>query len=202
MQQLPIKVVLCGSPHSGKSCLREGLKQAMMSMHRAGKAPYPYFITACPDGEGAWFAETVRNNPALAQQLKDEYKSKFTLEFAQQKAIQVKNACLPLNLIDLGGKIDDKNKLIASYATHALILFRDITQITPWREFCLELNLQIIACIHSDYDGVADRIDFESSMLIGSIHRLQRGEDISERPMVQELARLLVGLSDSSNLYK
>lgn len=78
MQQSPIKVALCGSPHSGKSCLRDGLKQAMMSMHRDGKAPYPYFITACADGEGAWFAETVRNNAALAQQLKDEYKSKFT----------------------------------------------------------------------------------------------------------------------------
>lgn len=194
MQQSPIKVVLCGSPHSGKSCLRDGLKQAMMSMYRDGKAPYPHFITACPDGEGAWFAETVRNNAALAQQLKDEYKSKFTLEFAQQKAIQVQNACLPLNMIDLGGKIDEKNKLIASYATHALILFRDITQISSWQEFCLELNLQIISCIYSDYYGVADRIDSELPILTGSVHRLQRGEDVSERPMVQALARLLVGL--------
>lgn len=50
-------------------------------------------------------------------------------------------------MIDLGGKIDQKNKLIASYVTHALILFGEITQITSWREFCFELNLQIIACI-------------------------------------------------------
>lgn len=99
-------------------------------------------------------------------------------------------------MIDLGGKIDQKNKLIASYGTHALILFSDITQITPWQEFCLELNLQIIGCIYSDYDGVADRIDSESPMLTGSVHRLQRGENVSERPMMQELARLLVGLID------
>jgi uncharacterized membrane protein len=31
-------------------------------------------------------------------------------------------------MIDLRGKIDNKNKFIEFYATHALILFRDITQ--------------------------------------------------------------------------
>lgn len=45
-----MKVVLCGPPRSGKSCLREGLKQAI---RRVPGAPYPYVITAAPDGEGA-----------------------------------------------------------------------------------------------------------------------------------------------------
>lgn len=35
MVQFPIKVVLCGSPHTGKSCLREGLKQSLrQDLHR------------------------------------------------------------------------------------------------------------------------------------------------------------------------
>jgi len=42
-----MKVVLAGPPKSGKSCLREGLKQAI---RRISGAPYPYVITACPDG--------------------------------------------------------------------------------------------------------------------------------------------------------
>jgi CRISPR-associated protein Csx3 len=50
----PVKVVLCGPPHSGKSCLREGLKQAIRQIPNA---PYPYVLTACPDGEGAWYFE-------------------------------------------------------------------------------------------------------------------------------------------------
>ncbi|MEH2317183.1 MAG: hypothetical protein V7K24_08655 [Nostoc sp.] len=97
-------------------------------------------------------------------------------------------------MIDLGGKIDDKNKFIASYATHALILFRDITQITPWQEFCLELKNANHCLYLRDYHGVADRIDSELPILTGSIHRLQRKEDVSGCPIVLALARLLVGL--------
>lgn len=57
------KIVLCGPPRSGKSCLREGLKQAI---RKIPNAPYPYIITGCPDGEGAWFQETVNQDPELA----------------------------------------------------------------------------------------------------------------------------------------
>ncbi|MBC6434188.1 CRISPR-associated protein Csx3, partial [Nostoc sp. HG1] len=67
-----LKVVLCGPPQSGKSCLREGLKQAISNIEGA---PYPYVITACPDGEGAWFSDAARRDPDLARQLKDEYKA-------------------------------------------------------------------------------------------------------------------------------
>ncbi len=190
-----MKVVLCGPPHSGKSCLREGLKQAIMPIHRAGKAPYPYVITACPDGEGSWYAETARRNPALAQQLKADYKAKFTLKFAQEKAIAVQNVCLPFTLIDVGGKIDEKNELIMSHATHAVILAGDISQVPYWQKFCSQLNLQIIAVIYSDYYGMSDSIISEVPIIKGSIHHLERGEDVSTRPTVLALARLLIKLS-------
>ncbi|MBD2359448.1 hypothetical protein H6G41_33575 [Tolypothrix sp. FACHB-123] len=193
-----MKVVLCGPSQSGKSCLREGLKQAILPMEREGKAPYPYVLTACPDGEGAWYTEAVRNNPVLAKELKAAYKSKFTEKFAQEKAKNVQNINIPLTIIDVGGKISPENKLIMQHATHAVILSRDQTKVPEWKDFCINLNLQIIAIIHSDFQGKCDHIDSESPMLIGSIHRLQRGEDLSERPMIQTLASLLVKLCKGS----
>ena len=66
-----MKIVLCGPPHSGKSCLREGLKQALTE--HAG-APYPYVITANPDGEGAWFQAAVSLDREQAMQHKAVYK--------------------------------------------------------------------------------------------------------------------------------
>jgi CRISPR-associated protein Csx3 len=63
--------------------LREALKQAIRTLPRA---PYPYVITACPDGEGAWYQETIRNHPELATRFKAEYKAKFTWPFAERVA--------------------------------------------------------------------------------------------------------------------
>jgi CRISPR-associated protein Csx3 len=77
----PLKVVLYRPPHSGKSCLREGLKQALMVEHRLGNAPYPYVLTACLDGEGAWYSEAARRDVALARQWKDAYKAREIYRF-------------------------------------------------------------------------------------------------------------------------
>ncbi|WP_193196847.1 hypothetical protein [Nostoc sp. MG11] len=54
----------------------------------------------------------------------------------------------------------------------------------------MELNLQIIACIYSDYRGVAEQIESESPILTGSVYRLHRGEDVLGREMVQALMEL------------
>ncbi|QHG20240.1 CRISPR-associated protein Csx3 [Nostoc sp. ATCC 53789] len=188
-----LKVALCGPPQSGKSCLREGLKQAISLIEGA---PYPYVITACPDGEGAWFSDAARRDPDLARKLKDEYKAKFTPEFAQKAAGWVRSANTPLNIIDVGGRITDENRVIVREATHAVILASDRgkAEVPLWKEFCRDLNIQIIANLHSDCEGKEDEIVTQSPLLTGSVHYLVRGEDVSSRPMVQALARLLVGL--------
>jgi len=194
MTQQPMKVALCGPPHSGKSCLREGLKQALMTFHRSGKAPYPYVLTACPDGEGSWYSEAAQRDPGLARQLKDEYKAKFTWEFTQRVAKNVQDIQEPLTIIDLGGLIDEKNRSILQHATHAVILSGDMTQVAPWQEACADLNVQVIAVLYSDYHGTCDRIDAESPILTGSIHYLERGQDLTNRPVIQTLATFLVNL--------
>jgi CRISPR-associated protein Csx3 len=195
-----MKVVLAGPPRSGKSCLREGLKQAIK---RTSGGPYPYVITAAPDGEGAWFQETVNRDPDEARQIKTAYKQSlggFTPEFVKRVADSVANCSLPLTLVDIGGYPSAENEQICSHATHAILLAGDSedqdwsARLEVWREFCRKVGLQIIAEIHSDYRGQEDTIDGLGSdgVFRGSVHYLERGEDVSSRPCVMALAEHLV----------
>ncbi|GAB1541973.1 hypothetical protein NUACC21_46460 [Scytonema sp. NUACC21] len=200
-----IKVVLCGPPKSGKSCLRDGLKRAILA--NLG-APYPYVITACPDGEGSWHQETYENNQPLAQDIKPVNKADVTPEFAQEAAQWVKSANQLLNIIDVGGKISPENETIMQPATHAVILSGDTSKFAKWEKFCQQLGLKIVAKIHSQLDAVEDRVDFvdewkqrtsellqQAPLLSGSVHKLERGQNVSTRPMVQALAEILIHLT-------
>jgi CRISPR-associated protein Csx3 len=184
-----IKLVICGFANTGKTCFREGLKQALLQIPHA---PESYFISGCPDGDGSWYGETARRDADLAQKLKSAYKAGFTPEFEQLKAQEVRGINTPIFVFDVGGKISDANRLIMGAATHAVILVKYESEITPWQELCQSLNLQIVAIVFSDYHGTNDVIQSEKLPIRGSVHRLQRGEDVSQRPIVQVLANLLV----------
>lgn len=191
-----VKVALCGPPQSGNSCLREGLKNALREV---SGVPYCYAITACPDGEGAWYQETVNRDAGLAGQLKREYKGDFTDEFTELAAGWVANCVEPLTLVDIGGIPDEKNEKICSGATHAILLAGDTNKFQEWRNFCEKVGLQILAEIESDYLGAADQVkENDNGRLIGSIHHLERGEPIVDRPMVRALARRLAVLASGS----
>ncbi len=189
----PKKVVLAGPPRSGKSCMREGLKQALRSIPGA---PYPYVITACPDGEGAWFQETVNNDPKLAAACKAAYKAKFTPEFVSRIADSVRDCSLELTLVDIGGITSVENEQICSNATHMVILAGDTSRVPEWHEFARKVGLVVVAEIHSDYHGTEDSVQGASSdgILRGSVHHLERGEPVAERPMIRALAEHLLGL--------
>lgn len=194
-----MKIILAGPPRSGKSCLREGLKQAVKAIPGA---PYPYIITGCPDGEGAWFQEAVNLDAEKAAEYKAAYKSKFTPEFVRRVADSVRNCELPLTLVDIGGITSVENEEICSSATHAILLAGDSQdktweeRLVEWREFCSKLGLRIIAEIHSDYRGTEDSLPIlgEEGIFKGSVHHLERGELASERPTVRALAKILVDL--------
>ena len=187
------KIVLAGPPRSGKSCMREGLKQALRAIPGA---PYPYVITACPDGEGSWFQETVNNDPELAAACKAAYKAKFTPEFVERIATSVASCSLELTLIDIGGIPSVENEQICSGATHMVILAGDTSRIPEWYEFARKVGLVVVAEIHSDYHGVEDIVEGVSSdgILRGSVHHLERGEAVSTRPMIEALAQHLLAL--------
>jgi CRISPR-associated protein Csx3 len=193
------KIVLAGPPRSGKSCLREGLKQAIRAIPGA---PYPYVITACPDGEGAWFQEAINANPEMASACKAAYKAKFTPEFVRRVADSVKNCQLQLTLVDIGGIPSAENECICAHATHAILLAGDSQEqswderMVEWRAFCGKLGLRIIAEVHSDYRGTEDTIPVfgADGVWRGSVHYLERGEPIHERLTVKALAEILVRL--------
>ncbi len=200
-----IKVVLCGPPQSGKSCLRDGLKKAILG--NLG-APYPYVITACPDGEGSWHQEAYENNQPVAQDCKRYNKADVTLDFAKEAAQWVKNANQLINIIDVGGKTSPENEMIMQPATHAVILSGDVSKFAEWEDFCHSLGLKIIAKIHSQLDTVEDEVLFADGwqektsellqttpLLMGRVHSLRRGENLSTRPMVQALAEVMIHLT-------
>ena len=192
----PVKVVLCGPANAGKTVLRDGLKAAILKLESAPSDFYA--ISGCPDGDGAFYSETAQKYPELARELKREYKAKFTPEFAEAKARDVRTIKNSLLLFDVGGKIDVENQIIMSEATHAAILAKTEDDAIAWRDFCenqLQKPLAIVAIIYSDFEGREDRIDDESPILGGSIHHLERGEDVSDRPMIQALARKIVELT-------
>lgn len=190
-----MKVVLCGPPRSGKSCLRQGLKDAVKVLPGA---PYPYVITACPDGEGAWFQETVNLDPDLAAACKAAYKAKFTPEFVARIASSVKNVALPLVLVDIGGIPSRENEEICSSVTHAVLLAGDTARFPEWREFCEKLGISVLAEIASDYHGTSDVVPSlgEDGVYRGSVHHLERGEPVSTRPTIVALAEILAEMAN------
>jgi len=189
-----IKVVLAGPPRSGKSCLREALKQAIRMIPGA---PYPYVITACPDGEGAWFQEAMNQDESLARACKAAYKSVFTPEFVRRVADNVRQcAGVDLVLVDIGGRISAENEAICAGATHMLIISGDPEKFSEWRAFAFKLGLTVVAEVYSDYNGTKDSVRGvgQDGIFRGSVHHLERGEPAHERPTVRALAELLVRL--------
>ncbi len=124
--------------------------------------------------------------------------ARFTPEFVQLVANSVRNCAEPLTLVDIGGVPDEKNEKISAGATHAILLAGDRGAFDEWREFAARVGLTVVAEIWSDYGGIEDDVRWkDTGLLTGSIHRLERGEPVHERPMVRELARLLVRLASA-----
>ena len=185
-----VKVVLCGAPNTGKTVLRDSLKKAIRQ--KLNKPDdFFYVISGCPDGDYNWMSET---DLELAKKLKQEYKAKFTPEFAVQKAREIKNIKNLLLLFDIGGKITPENELITSFATHAIILAKNERETEQWQEFCQRLNLKVIAIINSDYEAKKNRIETTFPIFKGSVHYLERGEDTISRPTVRALAQYMINL--------
>lgn len=192
------KIVVAGPPCSGKSCFNTGIKGIIKSIPNA---PYPFVFTACPDGEGAWFQETMNVNTELAARLKADYKSKFTPEFVQTRSDAVKklgNESSPLNFIDIGGMVTPENAKICEGANSAIILAGeaaiDAELPAEWKKFFDELKIPVIAEVYSDYNGKEDLVigTQEDRVFRGSIHHLERGEDLSQRPTLNALAKYIL----------
>lgn len=184
-----MKIALCGPPQSGKSVLRERLKYALLGID---PNTYPYFITANPDGEGAWFQQAVTTDPDAAQAAKKFAKQKWTDAHADKYASDVRNVTLPLTFIDLGGRVDEKNYRICALATHAILIAPQVEAFQEWRDFAATCGLTILAELISDYHGALDSIESSGPPLRASIHHLERGEIDTPRPAITALAQVIL----------
>lgn len=204
-----VKVVLCGAPRTGKSCLMEGLKLSLQRLYRQQRGPYPLVIDAAPDGEGSWFQATMARYPELAAALKQRYRGNFTQAFTEIMGDAIAGYPLPLTLIDIGGRISDENRRIVRGATHAIILWRDrlpeaeespfYASLAEWEGFCAQMGLSVIAKLQSQRTAVADRIDRTEPVLAGVIHGLRRGGDASGYACVRALTERILDLCNSDD---
>ncbi len=193
-----------GSGHEGRALRTPAVRQIL---HEAGLedavrqipgAPYPFVITACPDGEGSWFQETVNADPALAAECKAAYKSRFTPEFVERISASVRNCGLLLTLVDIGGIPSAENEAICASATHAIFILGDPSREAEWKEFCHKVGLKVVAVIHSDYRGAVDAVPAVDGdgVYRGSVHHLERGEPIAERPTIKAIAEILAKMAN------
>lgn len=194
-----LKVAVCGFPQTGKSCLIEGIRQAICSQIGA---PYPYVIRACPDGEGAWLYQTQVNNPALAENLRAQNKRDWNATFAATAADWVRSANEAINLIDTGGLPSPENRLIMAEASHAIILYKTMAERDQWLNFCQDLGLPPLAIVESRLGNAPDEVNLSSQdqPITGVVYGLSRGEaNLRDKLMIQAIAHRLIDLTSSEN---
>ena len=191
-----LKIAICGFPSVGKTVLRDGLKTAIRQ-NLAAADDFLYVVSGCPDGDyPAWVADTAKNDPELAYRLRKACQAEeFTPELANAIAEGIKAIKNPLLLFDVGGQTSDENRQIMPNATHVIMVAKSESEIKAWEEFCSELNLPILAIIDSDLHGKEDCIQTTSPIFRGSVHYLQRGEEVSFRPTLQTLAKQIISLN-------
>lgn len=174
-----LKIAVCGPPHSGKSVYLQGLTANLPRDHY-------YLFRACPDGEGSW----THISPAT-QQLRR--KGNFNQENTEWYCDHLRNMKIaPLVLVDMGGRMSAENGRIMEEGKidGAILLSGDKSLLKSWENFCNKHNVPVLKKIYSDYHAPHDKI--ESDPMV--VHRLQRGEDVSHRPAIQQVACELLEL--------
>ncbi len=71
-----------------------------------------------------------------------------------------------------------------------------MSNVAEWQEFARKVGLTVVAEIHSDYHGTEDGVEGvgPDGILRGSVHHLERGEVVADRPMIKALADHLLAI--------
>lgn len=177
-----MKIVVCGPPHSGKSVFLGGLCENLPRAQR-------YLFRACPDGEGTW---TYKGNGSESYRRK----GKFSQEIVDWYCQSLKNCEMaPIILVDIGGIPSQENCriLIEGGVTHAVILAGNLEKVPEWESFLKNCGIEVVATIHSDYNGMEDNAS--SNPMV--VHHLERGDQtIKDRPAIQVVAEKILKLTE------
>lgn len=173
------KFAVVGPPHSGKSVFLQGLCQLLPRASR-------YLFRACPDGEGTW---TWRTPESAAFRRK----GRFSREIVDWYVKCLSTCSLaPIVLVDVGGRMSPENARILreGRVDYAIVLSGDPAAIPEWEEFCRACGVKVLASIVSRYHATEDTVDAEPMV----VHHLERGEDVSGRPVIQRVAEMILNL--------
>jgi CRISPR-associated protein Csx3 len=131
-------IVFGGPPESGKSLLAYILKQTLVNMGWNNKV---YLHRVTWDGEGDWFAQTMRTNLELANELSKiagRWKKPENLAeyYSQQaEAIAEIRKYTDLVLVDLGGMPKEADKMLLPSCTHYIIISNSLEAVPEWHKF-------------------------------------------------------------------
>lgn len=162
-------ILLVGPPHSGKSVL-----SYMLTMHLRQQQISHYLLRAVPDGEGDWFLE---GNPDIVRPLRMKSKTGYSRRFVSHMKSVIESRMIPL-LVDVGGKPqgDDQFAMMAA-CTHAILLYRNESELMEWRHHLDRVGVPIVAELYSDLSG-QERIDADKPYLRGVITGLERDKKL------------------------
>lgn len=176
-----MRIVICGSPHSGKTVFST-------SLYKACPEKYTYMVRGCPDGEGVF-----SNNPDQDYLIKSvRRKGNLTPEYAEEIKEQIERETAPIVLIDVGGKITPENKTIFSACNYAIILDSNNQQMEKWREFCQRQNVNILAEVKSILDKTKDESEiYGESPIKANMYNLERGTEKSTDILIRKLVEAI-----------
>ncbi|HOV79868.1 MAG TPA: CRISPR-associated protein Csx3 [Bacillota bacterium] len=174
-----VKFAVVGPPHSGKSVFLQSLCTLLPRASR-------YLFRACPDGEGTW---TWRSPEAARYRRKGGFTSEIVDWYI--KCLSTCNLA-PVVLVDMGGRMSPENARILrdGRVDYAIVLSGDPVAIPEWEDFCRSYGVEILASIVSDYHATEDVADTAPMV----VHHLERGEDVSSRPVIQRVAEIILNL--------
>ncbi len=181
-----MRIVICGSPHSGKTVFST-------SLYKACPEKYTCMVRGCPDGEGVF-----SNNPDQDYLIKSvRRKGNLTPEYAEEIKEQIEKETAPIVLVDVGGKITPENETIFSACNYAIILDSNDEQMKKWREFCQSQNVNVLAEIKSILDKTKDKSEiYGESPIKANMYNLERGteksNDILIRKLIQTISEPLI----------
>lgn len=185
------KIVICGSPHSGKSVL-------ITSLYGILPQKYTVLIRACPDGEGIYSNNKEQKIIELTRR-----KGKMSQEFVENAKNAINNAPAQIVLIDVGGLRSKENEEIFKQCDTAIILDKSDEELGKWREFCKNQNLEIIAEIKSILDEKQQsNIINTTPVLTANILNLTRGAQKLDDIVVKQLGKKIYERASEKEMKK
>lgn len=188
-----VKVALVGPPHSGKSVL-------LQSLLRELGADGARLDVSHGDGEGQWLEDNFDNSDVRSLRRK----TAMGKTGVQQVIDQLQTFSTPLSLLDVGGKIHEDNRMIASQASHAVVMGSEPEVRREYAAFAQSAGLDVVAYVDNTLDDSADSIatDVHDMTLHAQIGDLHRGIAAKERTSVKVLARTLAELATTNDRYE